>query len=186
MQAQSGLLSLTHFYSILCRFFELAQICSLAPQSVSDIDFLSLQKHVFPFITTRIAFQLPCEDFPLMWLWSGVWTPPSSPNQALLPRGCQRPDALSSSYLSAATLHCRSDPSGSPRGADNCLDKESFLLNQIALIASLRSTNSLIIWKSRRRIDFNLFRCILVFSEDDFDDKCTLFPTAPIEGLVCV
>lgn len=89
--------------------------------------FFCLSKTCISFHNNVYRISTVLKGFPLMWLWSGVWTQMRghhfSLNLVLFPWGCYRPDALCSSYLSAATLHCRLDPSVSPRGPITVLTK---------------------------------------------------------------
>lgn len=126
----TGLVRIIKSDSFLFHFMQVFQArsdlftCTAVSQrywfSVSLKTCISFHNNVY-----RISTAL--RGFPLMWLWSDVWTQMrglhSSLNLALLPRGCSKPDALSSSYLSAATLHCRSDPSASPRGPITALTR---------------------------------------------------------------
>lgn len=143
------------FIPFFCSFFShLALICSLALQSVSDIDFLSL-KTCISFHNNVDRISTAWRGFPLMCLWSAVWTQmrgPRSPlNLAPITAasggrggvGGRTPSPLVTCLLPRYTAAHILQP---PQVVDS-LDKDSFLSNQIVVIASLRIPNWLIINK---------------------------------------
>lgn len=147
----TGLVRIIKSDSFLFYFIQVFQACSdlFTCTAVSQRYWFSVSpKHVFPFITTCIAFQLPCEDsrwcgcglFGLRWEDSPFpWIGPYSHGGV---RG-QTPSPVVTCLLLRATLPLRSF--SLPKGAHNNPDKDSFFFNRRVLMASLRISKTFII-----------------------------------------